>query len=82
MVIFNSHTSISHPEDLRWSCWADILRRQHAEVLECVDALQAPPLQGHPSFAALHAVPLLGMLCAEGAVLSPVAMQLLPGELS
>ena len=48
----------------------------------CDRTLQAPPLQGHPSCAALHGAPLPGMLCAEGAVLSPVAMQLLIGDLS
>ena len=51
-------------------------------MLECDSTLQAPPLQGRPSHAALHAEPPPGMLCAEGAVLSPVAMQLLKGELS
>ena len=60
---------------------ADIQSMYQADVLRCDRTLQAPPLQGHPSCAALHGVPLPGMLCAEGAVLSPVAMQLLRGDL-
>ncbi|CAK0786562.1 hypothetical protein CVIRNUC_009775 [Coccomyxa viridis] len=54
--------------------------RLAASLSPATPILQAPPLQGHPSCAALHGVPLPGMLCAEGAVLSPVAMQLLRGR--
>ena len=77
MVLYLQSTG--HPEAL---VWVQTQCRHHAEMLTGDCTLQAAPLQGHPSCAALHGVPLPGMLCAEGAVLSPVAMQLLRGDLS
>ena len=65
MVLYLQSTG--HPEAL---VWVQTQCRHHAEMLTGDCTLQAAPLQGHPSCAALHGVPLPGMLCAEGAVLS------------